>query len=311
MVVRSGSFSKAAASLSIDPSGLSRQVRKLEDSVRSQLLYRNGRGVELTAAGRTFHETVSNAMAILKRAYDEAADESAMPKGRVVVGLPDSVSGLIGVPLLRSVQASHPEVRLHLMDGLASDIQEWLACGRVDIAVLPGARQSIVPTMQPFLSESLFLIGSHVPPGSVPRSGGYEIAFTDLATLPLVMPSAERELLIDLDQDGCDCPALNIVNEIDSSMALKAMVADGHAYALVPFGCIHAEVASGRLVASRVVGPEIINPLYIGCASNRPYTSAMRHVSAQLRDLAAFTAERHVGWHVSHRDPMTNPARST
>jgi LysR family nitrogen assimilation transcriptional regulator len=51
-VAELGSFSKAAVVLDIAQPALSRQVRALEIDLRETLLLRNGRGVELTDAGR-------------------------------------------------------------------------------------------------------------------------------------------------------------------------------------------------------------------------------------------------------------------
>ena len=47
-----GSFTKAASLLSVAQSALSHQVRQLEVELEQTLLYRNGRGVTPTDAGR-------------------------------------------------------------------------------------------------------------------------------------------------------------------------------------------------------------------------------------------------------------------
>jgi LysR family transcriptional regulator, nitrogen assimilation regulatory protein len=47
-----GSFTKAASLLSIAQSALSHQVRQLEAELQQTLLYRDGRGVTPTDAGR-------------------------------------------------------------------------------------------------------------------------------------------------------------------------------------------------------------------------------------------------------------------
>ena len=51
-VAEFGSFSRAAVALSISQPVLSRQIKSLEDKVGVALLYRNGRGIVLTEAGK-------------------------------------------------------------------------------------------------------------------------------------------------------------------------------------------------------------------------------------------------------------------
>ena len=51
-VVESGSFSKAAVRLSVAQPILSRQIKLLEEELGVELLYRNGRGVVPSEAGK-------------------------------------------------------------------------------------------------------------------------------------------------------------------------------------------------------------------------------------------------------------------
>ncbi|TIW82316.1 MAG: LysR family transcriptional regulator, partial [Mesorhizobium sp.] len=64
-VAEFGSFSRAAVALSISQPVLSRQIKALEDKVGVALLYRNGRGIVLTEAGKILQ---SYAVALLEQA---------------------------------------------------------------------------------------------------------------------------------------------------------------------------------------------------------------------------------------------------
>jgi LysR family nitrogen assimilation transcriptional regulator len=54
-IVEEGSFNKAAQRLNATQSGLSMQVRNLEEDLRVSLFDRSPRGVTLTRAGRLFY----------------------------------------------------------------------------------------------------------------------------------------------------------------------------------------------------------------------------------------------------------------
>src|SRR6202163_63420 len=77
-VAEAGSLTVAAQKLHTSQPSLSRQIRDLEDEVGAQLLTRRARGIELTAAGRTFLEHARVALAQVAAAA-EAARRVAHP----------------------------------------------------------------------------------------------------------------------------------------------------------------------------------------------------------------------------------------
>ncbi len=295
-VARSGSFSRAAAILSMDQSGLSRQVRRLEESVRSKLLYRNGRGVELTESGMVFHETVSEAMSALRRAYDRVSEATAVPYGRVSLALPPSLSAVVAVPLLLQLRARWPDIKLHLVDGFTDTVQEALVTGRVDMAVLRDHRVA-APLWHPLLQEELYLLG-RMPPEAATRcshSGRWRIAAKALLDLPLIIPAWDQGLRSTLKEIAKGQPP-NIVDDTHSLVVTREMMRSHAAYAVLPVGGWDGEIAAGDLVACRIGEPALQNNWSISCASNRPYTMAMREVSLNLCELVETTAREREGW---------------
>src|ERR1700759_3140620 len=65
------SFTRGAEALGLTTSAASMQVQTLEDYLRVPLFRRNGRHVELTAAGEGLWPKVEQALADLERAIDE------------------------------------------------------------------------------------------------------------------------------------------------------------------------------------------------------------------------------------------------
>jgi LysR family nitrogen assimilation transcriptional regulator len=61
-VAECGSFSWAAIAIGINQSAVSRHVRNLEESLKAQLFYRNGRGVLLTEVGKRLFDRASRAL---------------------------------------------------------------------------------------------------------------------------------------------------------------------------------------------------------------------------------------------------------
>ena len=91
-VVETGSFTKAASLLSVAQSALSHQVRQLEVELRQVLLYRNGRGVTPTDAGKRLLAHARGILVQVNRARDELAEARDAPVGHVVLGLPATMA---------------------------------------------------------------------------------------------------------------------------------------------------------------------------------------------------------------------------
>src|SRR5260370_9020895 len=86
-VAEAGSLTVAAEKLlhTAQPS-LSRQIRDLENDVGTQLLIRNARGIELTAAGRAFLDHARLALIQVDAAGEAARRASKPSKPTFVVG---------------------------------------------------------------------------------------------------------------------------------------------------------------------------------------------------------------------------------
>lgn len=287
-VVKYGSFSKAAAVLSLGQPSLSRQVRKLEDDVGSQLLYRNGRGVALTSTGRRFHENISGLIAKVKSAYEDASDTSASPVGLVTLGLPTSMSALLAVPLLRRLKNEAPNIRLHLVDGFSGHVHEWLLSGRVDLAILHGARHTPAITVEHLISEDLFLIGAGPPQSAGTGDSGPTITMAEVVRLPLFLPAADHGLRRQVNRvsmaSGLE---LNTEADVDSFIAIRELVISRAGFTILPLASVAREIQAGDLKAWRIVQPPISNTMVLAAAQNRPFTRAMAEVrSAILGELA-------------------------
>lgn len=94
VLVDIGNFTKAAAELHISQPALSVSISKLERSLGSQLLVRNGRKLELTAAGRAVYETALDHQATDRQLKARLA-QLARKKPPVVVGAIDSVAATL------------------------------------------------------------------------------------------------------------------------------------------------------------------------------------------------------------------------
>src|ERR1700732_2112189 len=107
-VTEAGSFARAAETLGLTPSGVSRAVARLEGRVGVRLFDRTPRAVTLTDEGRRFHAQVMPLLAGREDAASEAADSVASVRGRLRVNLDPWFARLVLIPRLSGFLEKHP-----------------------------------------------------------------------------------------------------------------------------------------------------------------------------------------------------------
>lgn len=300
-IIEGGSLSKAATVVGVAQPALSRQIRQLEEELNVQLFYRHGRGTRLTREGEQLQVVVAPIIRDLAQVKSELREASNLPTGTITFGMPPSMSSAIGAEIVTQFSAQFPHVKLHLVDGLSGFVNEWLAAGRIDMAVINNARRSSYIRMDYLMTVDLFLLGRRAdidalaPNTDVFPSKG-------LAKLPLLLVGRNHGLRRELDSAmrrlGID---LDIKVEVDALGALKKLVHDGHGYTVLPHGVIVPEVGNKDFGFRRLVEPGLRQDFMLAFSLQRPTTLAMRELARNVRsELARAMAD---GRLVGHIDP--------
>ena len=134
-IVRTGSFVRAAASLDLSTSAVSRSVSRLESALGVRLLQRTTRKVGLTDEGRAYHAHCERLLDAFQEASDAARLERSRPVGRLRVDVSGPFGRLVLLPALRGFLAAHPGLELHV--GLSERIADLVEEG-IDVAVRVG-----------------------------------------------------------------------------------------------------------------------------------------------------------------------------
>jgi len=135
-VAEFGSFTRSSRYLKVAQPALSRQVRALEVELRQTLFKRNGRGVTLTEPGQRLLEHARGIVQQVQRARLDLEQQRGALSGRLVIGLPPSVSRVLTGPLVRAFRERFPNAAFSIVEGLSDHLMERLAVGRVDFALV-------------------------------------------------------------------------------------------------------------------------------------------------------------------------------
>ncbi len=280
-LVDAGSFSKAAVMLGIGQPALSRYIRTLEEELGIDLLYRNGRGIVLTEAGKILQEHAKAIVEHVSVASNEIQSLRSVPSGRVIIGVPPTVGHVLIVPLVRQLKEEFPKVSLQVMEGYSGHVMEWLSLGRIDIAVLYNAAKTSTLNTEPLIEEELFLVGPTSDPANI---GGSSIKAADLARLPLSLPSHPHGLrvLVDSIFSKLGVP-LSVEFEIEALTANLKLAEEGSAYTILPYAAVQSLVVDGKVRVWAIEEPRFSRQLVLATSTQRPMTLTTRTLARMVR----------------------------
>jgi DNA-binding transcriptional LysR family regulator len=135
LIAETGSLAGAARASNISPSLVSRVVAKLEDELRSPLLSRTTRRLELTEAGLRFLQWAQGVVAERERLLHDISMLQQEPAGPVRLGIDPLVGAFYLPELIRRFSAEHPRITIHIA---AAEAPASLLDGRVDLAIHAG-----------------------------------------------------------------------------------------------------------------------------------------------------------------------------
>lgn len=114
-VVEEGSISAGARRLRAPLATVSRKVADLEGHLRTSLLVRTSRRIELTEAGREYVAAAKRILEQVDEAEQMAAGEYREPRGELLVTLPVSFGHRYALPVIIEFLKSHPLIDLQVL----------------------------------------------------------------------------------------------------------------------------------------------------------------------------------------------------
>lgn len=274
-IAESGSFSAAADTLHVAQSALSRHIKELEEELGGALLDRGSRGVTLSDSGKVLFERAKFILSQLEEAGSEVRAQNKELTGTVRLMVPSSIAQVLFEPLVERFLQQFPKVRLGLSEGLWSDAANRLRTGAADLAIMGSATSDYIE-LEPLARERMVLVGRVGDPLVAKTS----ISVGSLAGLPLLMPEATLETITRFAPNVPSTLVINIF--VESAPAIRALVAAGQGYAVVPNSVLLGKLESRLIAGVPIRGLEIMRQL--GTLRGRPKSRAMRELVTVVRE---------------------------
>jgi LysR family transcriptional regulator, nitrogen assimilation regulatory protein len=280
-VAELGSLSKASDRLRVAQPALSRQIKLLEHELRIELFTRNGRGMQLTAAGQLLLERTTGLVRQIEQVRDDLQSVGGSPSGRVVLGLVPTVSCVLSARFARRIIETLPDVSLVIVESYGGHLVEWLHRGEMDLAIIYGPSVDLHLAVETLGRDSMVAVG--------PRGSGLaerrEVDIGWLAEQKLVLPSHSHGLreLIERAAARKRLP-LKILMEADSFRVLTSLVEQGIGFTLLPPSAVRNEVLEGRLETAEIAKPAMTRELILASPADRRPSVATSTISTMIRN---------------------------
>ena len=134
-VAVTGSVRQAAAHLLVSQPAVSAAVTALSRDLGVPLVARDGRGLELTAAGRVFAGYARQVLGLLDEARGAAAGQLHPERGRVRLAAVTTAGEHVLPPYLAAFRARCPEAEMTLEVGNRNRVWELLSYREVDLVI--------------------------------------------------------------------------------------------------------------------------------------------------------------------------------
>lgn len=241
MVVDAGSFRAAADRLGLSPPYVSQMVSDLEARLGRQLLYRSTRRIALTTEGEAFLPHARALVEAFSEGLDVVRDARRSLTGRLRVSAPTVLASPAFARVLMGFAAAHPAMRLDIsLEDRAIDP----VAAQVDLALRIGD-----PGDDPRLARKLFTtrgILCCAPLVAMQIKHPKDMAALTWVRSPATPP---RLTLRGLDgQTHAAEPEAQIV--INNAALIRAMLAEGGCYALLPEFTVREALDAGTLAVA-------------------------------------------------------------
>ncbi|HKV44032.1 MAG TPA: LysR family transcriptional regulator [bacterium] len=250
-VARSGSFSRAAAELSISQPSVSIQVGELERQFGIDLFAQASKSVRLTEAGRVLDDYAARILSLIDETRVAMDEVKGLRRGRLLLGATPTPGTYLLPTLLGRFKELYPNIAIALRITDTRRIQEMLLQHHLDLGVVGGKVSLPDIATSVFLTDTLALI---VSPShrfaSVPS-----VRVADLTGEPFILRergSGNRETVDEaLHRAGVHVTS---VFELEGAEVVKQAVAANLGVSILSRCAVELEVAAGRLCIVTVEG---------------------------------------------------------
>jgi DNA-binding transcriptional LysR family regulator len=223
-LAETGTMRAAGLRLHLSQSAISKRIAALEAQLDKALVERKGRYAQLTPAGERLLQRMGPLLSEMRAVLSDDAIEA---RGRIAIGVSESVLGSWGAPLLARTRIPALELELHAHRSPVA--VDRVRGGEYALALIALAGTALDLVVETIVREQMVIVPSGLEPSSLPRRG----------PLPVITLDAQSETWKAI---GARARASGVdpVRTVENAFAAAAMARAGLGHGLVPLGVVDA-----------------------------------------------------------------------
>jgi DNA-binding transcriptional LysR family regulator len=158
VVVREGSFTRAASALGVSQPSVSERMQRLEQRLGAPIFIRRGRGVGLTATGAALRSLAARAHNLAREADEFVTGLTGLERGLIRGAASTTIAGYILPSAIALLRTARPGVEIDIAVGNTQEMAEMVERGDVGWALVEGPVEETRLSVRRFRDDELILI---------------------------------------------------------------------------------------------------------------------------------------------------------
>ena len=280
-VVEEGNISHAALRLAIAQPALSRQMKRLENSLGVQLFERGSRRIRLTEAGRLLYARVEHILGMVDGTVREISEIGTGVAGAIRIGTITSSGALVMPRLMSEFHRRWPMVTFEIWEGEGTRVLEMLDSHAIEIGITRSQVDSSLYESVVLANEPLVLMMNREK--GVAGEDAETVRVAELKDCPIIVPLRWKAAFEGYCKQAGFAP--NLVSVSDSVVLDVLSVRAGLGMAILPASAESLMDDDGALVVKRLTEPEILTHTVVSWLKNRTLSASAQHFVTLLKEL--------------------------
>lgn len=253
-VARQKSIRKAAITLDVSSTTITRKILAIEEKMNLRLFDRHPEGVELTAVGRVLLEHCRRTLYDFQAVEKLVEDIRDLRSGQMTIYTIDAFVSRILSQAILAFSAQYPGIAFTVISAERHEIIAAVQDGRADLGVTL-ACQDLPPTVR-VLSEKLAPIGA-IMRADHPLAERTSLRVEELGTYPLLrsLDADSRSSVLDSANAGLPFRTMLMANNLNLA---KAMIAENHGIGIYTRIGFLEEIARGEMRFVQIAHPNLM-----------------------------------------------------
>ena len=299
-IVEHRSFTKAAQDCSVSQPALSQQIAKLEKELGQPLFERQGRTIQVTAAGSLLKGHADKILQLVDDAKKQITDDGQT--GQIRMSAIPTVGPYLLPRIIDRVSREFVSASFVVSEEVTADLLKSCSNGDVNVGVVALPAEAKYLSVEPLFREELLL----ALPAGHRLSSQAEIRLTDLQDEPFIFLN-EAHCLAENIEKFCNQQRFQpiVTTLIHQLMTVQNLVALGHGVSFVPkMAC--QQSCDGRIVYRSLTGIKPFRTIALCSNPCRYQSQLLQNLLKAIRELlgGGIESESNVSAH-SKVDPTS------